>query len=449
MPNSTCTARTAELPHTEMQLAEQLNQNCYCRSLDKPDLLELIQSLAPQHAAQIAQLLEQNCPHLFAELPVYIAQSQASKMQQVIAAIEAVIALPAYQQHVLGTELNNNMAALAANPGVFYGYDFHLNGEQLNLIEINTNAGGALMNVLLALAQQDDCSLWLAHGSLRELAQQFQAAIIDMFSQEWQAQFGKGQPRHIAIVDEQPELQYLYPEFLLFQALFQAQGWQASICSPQQLEFRDNKLMLGEQTVDFVYNRLTDFDLSESANHAIRQAWQADAIVLSPNPYHHALYADKRNLVILSDRKLLQSWGVDATTCELLSQHIPATIRLSSDNADDLWARRRHYFFKPIAGYGGKATYRGDKLTLKVWQNLLQGEYIAQQLAHPGQRRNQADTAIPAHKFDLRNYVYRAQVQWLAARSYQGQTTNFRTPGGGFAPVYQVVLPITEDCVCR
>jgi hypothetical protein len=27
-------------------------------------------------------------------------------------------------------------------------------------------------------------------------------------------------------------------------------------------------------------------------------------------------------------------------------------------------------------------------------------------------------------------------VQWIAARLYQGQTTNFRTPGGGFAPVY-------------
>ena len=39
-------------------------------------------------------------------------------------------------------------------------------------------------------------------------------------------------------------------------------------------------------------------------------------------------------------------------------------------------------------------------------------------------------------KFDLRNYVYDGAVQWLAARLYQGQTTNFRTPGGGFAPVY-------------
>ena len=38
---------------------------------------------------------------------------------------------------------------------------------------------------------------------------------------------------------------------------------------------------------------------------------------------------------------------------------------------------------------------------------------------------------------DLRDYVYDGQVQWIAARLYQGQTTNFRTPGGGFAPVFE------------
>lgn len=41
-------------------------------------------------------------------------------------------------------------------------------------------------------------------------------------------------------------------------------------------------------------------------------------------------------------------------------------------------------------------------------------------------------------KFDVRNYVYDGAVQWVAARLYQGQTTNFRTPGGGFAPVYSI-----------
>jgi hypothetical protein len=38
-------------------------------------------------------------------------------------------------------------------------------------------------------------------------------------------------------------------------------------------------------------------------------------------------------------------------------------------------------------------------------------------------------------KFDVRAYTYGGQVQLLAARTYSGQTTNFRTEGGGFAPV--------------
>jgi len=47
-------------------------------------------------------------------------------------------------------------------------------------------------------------------------------------------------------------------------------------------------------------------------------------------------------------------------------------------------------------------------------------------------------------KFDLRNYTYAGEVQWIAARTYQGQTTNFRTPGGGFAPVYALDNTLAE-----
>lgn len=36
---------------------------------------------------------------------------------------------------------------------------------------------------------------------------------------------------------------------------------------------------------------------------------------------------------------------------------------------------------------------------------------------------------------DVRLYTYESQVLLAAARLYQGQTTNFRTEGGEFAPV--------------
>jgi hypothetical protein len=38
-------------------------------------------------------------------------------------------------------------------------------------------------------------------------------------------------------------------------------------------------------------------------------------------------------------------------------------------------------------------------------------------------------------KVDIRCYAYAGEVQLVAARLWQGQTTNFRTPGGGFARV--------------
>jgi hypothetical protein len=41
-------------------------------------------------------------------------------------------------------------------------------------------------------------------------------------------------------------------------------------------------------------------------------------------------------------------------------------------------------------------------------------------------------------KTDVRLYVYDGRVLISAARLYQGQATNFRTPGGGFAPVFAI-----------
>jgi hypothetical protein len=46
------------------------------------------------------------------------------------------------------------------------------------------------------------------------------------------------------------------------------------------------------------------------------------------------------------------------------------------------------------------------------------------------------DAARELLKSDIRLYTYDGTVLLAAARLYQGQTTNFRTPGGGFAPVF-------------
>ncbi len=78
-------------------------------------------------------------------------------------------------------------------------------------------------------------------------------------------------------------------------------------------------------------------------------------------------------------------------------------------------------------------------LTKRVFAEIMQGDYVAQKMAPPGERAICVEDAEPALlKYDVRCYVYDGKIQLVAARLYQGQTTNFRTPGGGFAPVHVV-----------
>jgi hypothetical protein len=111
-------------------------------------------------------------------------------------------------------------------------------------------------------------------------------------------------------------------------------------------------------------------------------------------------------------------------------------MRVDQASAETLWAGRKDYFFKPRAGHGGKAVYRGDKMTKGVWSQVVAGDYIAQAYAPPGERVIDVDGETVCRKLDVRLYTYGGQILMTAARLYQGQTTNFRTPGGGFAPMF-------------
>ena len=418
----------------------RLNSQCFCASLPEGALRHAVQEELA--APKVFALLEERCPHLFSAQPVFVASSQRERMAHVVQAIESVIAMPSYQAAVLAQAPAIAQHHQGTVKGVFYGYDFHLHGDQLGLIEINTNAGGAMLNAILARAQRACCEVMddIVHD--RATAQRFEDEIVAMFRQEWdlaQAVLAPGRKlRTIAIVDEAPEQQYLYPEFLLFQKMVEQHGIHALIAAPDALQWRDESLWLGDERIDLVYNRLTDFYLESSACAALRAAYLSDAVVLTPHPQAHALFADKRNLAILGDAQRLQELGVPEAVQSILLANIPASEIVQPEHAERLWTQRKQLFFKPNAGYGGRAAYRGDKITKRVWEEILAGDYIAQSIVLPGERIGGTPEAPTHLKFDLRLYCYDAKVQWITARAYQGQTTNFRTPGGGFAPVYSI-----------
>jgi hypothetical protein len=404
--------------------AEALNRDCFCVAVDRQALHAEVERVLLANGLGAA--LADSHPHLFSSLPVFVAHRHLDQTAQVARALEQVMVCSRYRAAALAWA--PEIAGFdPGSPGGLLGLDFHLGSDGPQLIEINTNPGGVLLNALMAAAQR--CCLPAAPRPPDGV----EAAVLQVLLSEWRLQRGSQSLEFVAIVDESPREQYLYPEFLLFRQLLRRHGIGAEVCSPEQLHESEGALWLGAQRVDFIYNRLTDFALQQAQHGAIRSAYLAGAVVLSPHPRAHALYSDKRNLSLLGDREFLAGTTASEETIAALSAAVPETRLLTPVNRDALWTDRRRWFFKPAAGFGSKASYRGDKLTRRVWDEIAAGNYVAQRIVAPSERHLAAGAA--PLKVDLRCYAYQGQALLFAARMYQGQTTNFRTPGGGFAPV--------------
>jgi len=414
-------------------LAHALNAVCQCVQLDRQRLRAELERVLGD-----GQALLDSRPGLCSDSAIFIDAADIAAMDRSARLIQRALSSPAFARQV------EQQAPAGArhgrpNPGVLLGFDFHLGGPQPQLIEINTNPGGLLVNLYLARAMSACCDAVAAPLALcmdRGItAGELPAQLVQGFRQTWLEARGSVPLTSIAIVDDQPSEQYLYPEFLLFEQLFRDAGLEAMVVDPAALAFEDGKLVAQGRSIDLVYNRLTDFYLAEEAHAVLGRAYETAAAVITPSPADHAHWADKRLLAWLRDEALLRAAGLTDDEAAQLLQAIPATEIVTPEAAASLWQRRKTLFFKPIDGYGGKAAYRGDKLTRAKFEHILAHRYVAQAVAPPSTRQVVVDGQATDLKADVRNYVFGGATWMRAARLYSGQTTNFRTPGGGFAPV--------------
>lgn len=405
---------------SEHNVADLLNRGCDCAVTDLPKLRARIET----------------APHLFSEIPVFLDPAHVSQMRRIVEAIDATTHLSTYREAVLGAA--GDLTRIDPRTfGVFMGFDFHITPAGPRLIEVNTNAGGAFLNIAAHDAQQACCPAVDDYIAAQPTAAQLEAEIIAMFQREWSLARGAAPLRTIVIVDAEPGGQFLYPEFQLAQKLFESHGIRAHIADPSELELAEDCIQLRGERIDLVYNRLTDFYLDAPTSHVLRLAYQRGLAVITPHPRAHALYADKRNLALLSNTAALEALGVPQDSVDVLVSGIPST-REAAGCAETWWRERKAWFFKPRSGYGSRGTYRGDKLTRRVFAEVVRGGYIAQELTPPSERWRSTANGKEVFKVDIRCYVYAGKIQLMAARLYQGQTTNFRTAGGGFAPIYVI-----------
>lgn len=303
------------------------------------------------------------------------------------------------------------------NKSICMSYDFHVDSNQhLKLIEVNTNASFLVLGHEMYKAK--NVALPVPDFSYEEIRKDIEMEVkLNGRTKAIQ---------QVAIIDETPEEQRLYIEFLAYRELFAKWGW-----NPQILDYRQ----VDPPKNDFIYNRYTDFFLNTPESAALKKAFVEKQSCFSPNPYEYLLLADKQRMIDWSVPGNLNSWGVDPEDQKIIQAIVPHSLSLDVANKEDIWGRRKTYFLKPKRAFGSKQSYKGASISRKVFDEIAGNEFIAQELIPAPEQIFPTPEGEQSFKFDLRCFAYQGRLQLIVARLYRGQVTNLRTQLGGFGCV--------------
>lgn len=343
------------------------------------------------------------------------------EMLRLMRALYALGNLPAYR-HLVLPQLPEAARFDPGHDAVMMGYDFHLGADGPRLIEVNTNAGGGL------LAYQAQSGF--KSGKVTDL-DRLQGGFLNSFSEEL-IRYGRADLKRVAIIDEAPQEQFLYHEMLTYAELLRQQGVDAQVVDPADLQADEAGVFLQGKPVDLVYNRHCDFYLDSEVMAGLRAAYLAGSVCLSPNPFVYGLLADKRRMILWSDEQVLRELGLSTRKRELLLRIVPKSRLLADVDVDQTWQQRKQLAFKPVTRFGSRGVLLGRKISRKRFDELAADETLVQQLVPPSEVAAEDGEVMKA---DFRLFAYRNRLLGVAARLYQGQVTNMRTPGGGYAPV--------------
>lgn len=381
----------------------------------------------PQHA--FIEKLKSSFPH-FSSLPMeelvsenmisYFNVELSSKVlkqaQDFVRTIYNLRQSPEYL-NALAPEIANKGLRDPGNKSIMMSYDFHIdeNGN-LRLIEVNTNAA------FLLLGQQ----MYLSKNVPTPLPFEF-TDIQKMILEELRLQNKTIANPHIAITDEAPSEQRMYIEFIAYNELFKSWGWNSEI-----LDYKD---LFKKGSPDFIYNRYTDFFLTDPSSQELRKRFLDQSVCLSPNPFEYLLLADKQRMIEWVSGDYMNAMPLSPEEQQLIKTVVPQCFDLTEANATKAWEQRKKLFFKPKNAFGSKQSYKGASISRKNFDEITGKDIIAQEYIPAPELIFATPQGEQSFKFDLRFYAYQDQIQMALARIYQGQVTNLRTPYGGFAPI--------------
>lgn len=258
---------------------------------------------------------------------------------------------------------------------------------------------------------------------------------------------GTSKPR-IAIVDY-PNVP-TYPEFLLFKAFFEQQGYETTIADPRSLELHDGRLVApGGFVIDILYRRLLVNELLEHVDEckAFVEANER-GLVCMVNSFRCKLLHKKMLFAVLWDPDMQQYFS-DIQRA-VITRHVPWTSRVAHkkvafegrtwDLLELARKEQQRMVLKPNDEYGGKGVVIGWECSSSLWDkalgealdypHILQERVPSSRIDFPDMQKNVAPRMV-----DLDPFIFGDQVMGFLTRLSDTSLCNV-TSGGGQVPTF-------------
>lgn len=259
-------------------------------------------------------------------------------------------------------------------------------------------------------------------------------------------------PPQIAIVDLKG--MPTQKEFELFKEYFEQQGYPSVICSPDELEFRNNRLRFGDFEIDIVYKRLlvNEYLPIIKQHPALLDAYRAGAICMV-NSFRSKLIHKKALFAVLTSARRAGLFSEAEQAA--IRAHVPWTRLVRAEQTDyqdkqiDLLefvtANRNKLVLKPNDDYGGHGITIGWNGDEAGWAAALKsavenGDYVVQERVPTARETFPAlgdDGTIDFAEqlVDLDPLLFNGKVGSAFTRLSFTELANV-SPGGGMVPTY-------------
>lgn len=245
-------------------------------------------------------------------------------------------------------------------------------------------------------------------------------------------------------------------EFELFKDFFERNGHKSIICTPQQLEFTNNRLHKGDFEIDIVYKRLlvNEYIPIMKEAPALLDAYRAGAVCLA-NSFRSKLVHKKAIFAVVTNEKYAHLFTKDEL--EAIEKHIPWTRKFvdektvyqheSIDLIEFATANKHKLVLKPNDEYGGTGIYIGWNSDDEEWKKAIEialadGDYLLQERVKTAREvfpmlKPDGTVEFIEQLVDLDPLLFDGKVKSAFTRLSTTELANVSS-GGGMVPTFIV-----------